>query len=98
MSIDLSFERKITDCPSEEITGSSGGPKGVLGTGDPLSVQILSFSCNLQQKCCQIIGWCAVPLPVSGVGTPWEIMDPPLGSMHSNLSSDITRFILLVKI
>ena len=34
----------------------SVGSKGTLGTPPP-AVQILSFSCRIQQKLCQIIGW-----------------------------------------
>ena len=51
-----------------------------LGRGcrDPPPVQFLSFSCILQEKIGQIIGFC----PTFGFGGPpppvWEILDPPL--------------------
>ena len=46
--------------------------RGVLVTHSP--VQFLSFPCSFRQKSCQIIGFATS----SGVGTPWEILNPPL--------------------
>ena len=64
--------------------------RGLPGTRSPLWVQGLSFSCSLQEKIGQIIGW----RPTLEVGAPaWEILDPPLeGIVHKVYKSTFQTF------
>ena len=88
--------RKYAHCRISSIGGSGGGG-AVLWTRTSSPVEFISFSCNFQQQCCQIIGFCPKyrgwrPPPPPRLGIPGSATELSLFSNYVLIEAFKTAF------